>query len=190
MTDPNLLNVTQLLTEWRQGNHEAFVKLQKAIHGEMRQIAHAKLKKEENRPGFQTTDLLHETYVSLLGNQKGTWESRKHFYCAAAKVMKHILIDAARKRLAEKRGSGATHLSFNEECDLGNTQPEEILALNDALTQLKTFDQLGYHLVELRFFGGYTIEDTAQYLNIPVIKANRKWAFVKTWLYKHLEENT
>lgn len=189
MPDPSPLEVTQLLADWAKGDKSAFDRLLPLIHAELRQIARRQMSQE--RPGhtLQATALVNEAYVKLAGQQQGfEFQNRAHFFAACAQVMRHILIDHARAHARDKRGGGAIQVSLNEVAAIAADQAQQFLALEDALRFLERVDPRKSRIVELRYFGGLTIEETAEVLDISPRTARREWQRAKAWLYRMISE--
>ncbi|HEV7743495.1 MAG TPA: sigma-70 family RNA polymerase sigma factor [Pyrinomonadaceae bacterium] len=177
--------VTQLLADWRQGNQLALEELLPLIYNELRQLAHGFLYHE--RPGhtLQTTALVHEAYLRLI-NQTEAWQNRSHFFAIAAQAMRRILIDTARKRRAAKRGGPEEKVSLSEASELSLEPDNALLALDEALTALAEIDQEQCRIVELRYFGGLTIEETAEVMDLSPATIKREWAMARAWLHQAL----
>ena len=178
--------VTQLLLEWSNGDQQALERLLPLVYRELRKLAHQHLNRE--RPGhtLQTTDLVHEAYLKLV-NQKGTqWQNRAQFFGIAAQLMRRILVDRARHNRRAKRGGGLAALSIDQETLAAPKSPVDLVALDEALTTLATADQRKAKIVELRFFGGLSVEETADFLKISPITVMRDWKMAKAWLHKTL----
>lgn len=189
MPDPSPLEVTQLLADWAKGDKSAFDRLLPLIHAELRQIARRQMSQE--RPGhtLQATALVNEAYLKLAGQQQGfEFQNRAHFFAACAQVMRHILIDHARAHARDKRGGGAIQVSLNEVAAIAADQAQQFLALEDALRFLERVDPRKSRIVELRYFGGLTIEETAEVLDISPRTARREWQRAKAWLYRMISE--
>jgi len=152
--------VTQLLLDWGQGDQSALDKLMPLVYGELRKMARQHLNKE--RPGhtLQTTDLIHETYLKLVDQRRVHWQNKAHFFGVSAQLMRRILVDSARRRKRAKRGGGAVVLSLDERV-LVSKPPLDIVAFDEALTRLADIDGRKARVVELRFFGGLSVEETA-----------------------------
>jgi len=159
------------------------------VYNELRRISSKYLREERRKHTFQTTELVHEAYLKLIGNENLSWKNRAHFFGIAARSMRQILVDHARKRKAVKRGSGETKLSLEEAATISSENDEEILALDNALNKLESLDERSGKVVEMRFFSGLTIEETAEALNISPSTAKRDWNFAKAWLYREIGEN-
>lgn len=186
MSSPDKNGVTRLLLAWRDGNADAMEELVPIVYHELRQLAHHYMR-DEGSPGvLQTTALVHEAYLRLVDLDVG-WESRRHFFGVAARTMRRVLVDYARSRNAKKRGSGEKPLSL-EENKISLERSGEILALDDALQALASFDERKSRVVELRFFGGLTIDETAKVLNLSHSTVERDLKMAKAWLYQAMQQ--
>ena len=181
--------VTQILAELRAGDVDARTRLLDAVYEELRRIAASNLRHE--RPGhtLQPTALAHEAYVALLGERKGNFEDRAHFLSAAAKVMRSILIDFARARRAQKRGGGRVRITWRADL-MGNWSPgpDEILAVHEALETLEAIDPRRSQIVELRFFAGMTMKETAAVMGVSERTAYGLWEHARAWLFRELDD--
>lgn len=182
--------VTQLLADWGRGDRSALERLLPLVHTELRRIARRQMSHE--RPGhtLQATALVNEAYLKLAGQQGFEWQNRAHFFAVAAQVMRHILIDHARAHARDKRGGGAIQVSLNEAAVIGGQQAENFLALDEALRTLEQIDPQKGKIVELRYFGGLSIEETADVLNVSPRTVRREWQRAKAWLYRMVSEGT
>lgn len=183
-------NVTQLLQDWSKGNQQALEELLPLIYNELRQLAHNFLYRE--RPGhtLQTTALVHEAYLKLIDQRDARWQNRSHFFAIAAQAMRRILIDSARRHAAMKRGGPQENLSLDEVPDVSLEPNTKLLALDEALTALAEIDPEQSRIVELRYFGGLTIEETAEVIKASPATVKREWAMARAWLHQALTEQT
>ena len=181
---PSSESITQLLTEWRDGDKTALDRLIPLVYEELRRLAHHYLRRE--RPGYtlQTTALVNEAYLKLVDHKGMRWQNRSHFYAVAAQAMRRILIDQARSRDAAKRGGGANVVSLDEAAILAQTQAAQLLALDDALNQLALIDKRKSRIVELRYFGGLSVEETAEVIGVSPVTVMREWSSAKAWLLR------
>jgi len=181
--------VTQLLVDWSNGDKAALDRLMPLVYDELRRIAHLHMGRE--RPGhtLQTTALLNEAYLRLAGQRGVHWQNRSHFFAISAQMMRRILIDYARKRQYAKRGGGALQLSLDEAAVLAPERPACLLLLDEALTSLASLDPQQSRIVELRYFGGLTIDETAEALGLSVDKVKREWSTAKAWLYREMSDD-
>ncbi len=184
MTTLSKPNVTELLIEWQQGDREALDRLTPLVYDELRRIAHRYVQMERSGHTLETTALVNEAYLRLVGGQKIDWQNRAHFFAVTAQVMRHILIDHARKRRYMKRGGEAQQVSFEEANAMTEVRAAELVALDDALDALAKLDPRKSRVVELRYFGGLSLEETADVLEISMMTVRRDWRAAKAWLYK------
>jgi RNA polymerase sigma factor (TIGR02999 family) len=182
--------VTQLLAAWGNGDQSALDKLFPLVHAELRRIARRQMSHE--RPGhtLQATALVNEAYLKLAGQEGFEWQNRAHFFAVSAQVMRHILIDHARAHARDKRGGGAVQVSLQEAVLVNGQPPEHFLALDEALQKLERVDPQKGKLVELRYFGGLSVEETAEVLNISPRTVRREWRRSKAWLYRMITEGS
>ena len=178
--------VTELLVHWRQGDQDAREKLIPLIYGELRRVARNYLRHERPDHTLQSGALVHEAYLRLLGEESPQWKNRAHFFGVAAQVMRHILVDHARNRRAAKRGGGVPRLALDPQMALPQTRDLDLLALDDALNRLAELDAQQSRLIELRFFGGLSIVETAATLNISAATVKREWATARAWLQREM----
>jgi RNA polymerase sigma factor (TIGR02999 family) len=177
--------VTNLLRAWRAGDESARDRLVPVVYGELRRRAAAHLRRERKGHTLRPTDLVHETYLRLLAQDPG-WQNREHLLAVASRLMRRLLVDHARRRAARKRGG--LRVTLVEELAAVPPAETELLDLEAALDELGAVDERQVQLVELRFFGGVTIEEAARCLDISVTTANRDWALAKSWLYRRLQQ--
>ncbi len=179
--------VTQLLIAYSNGNRSALDQLLPMVYRELRRIAELRMRRERPDHTLNATALVHEAYIKLMDQGDVSWQNRAHFFAISSRLMRQILIDYARKHNAEKRGGGAPDtLLEGKEISLGE-RADELLALDEALEQLATFDERLARVVEYRFFGGLTIEETAAVLDISPMTVKRDWRKAKAWLYRELK---
>jgi RNA polymerase sigma-70 factor, ECF subfamily len=180
------LDVTGLLSEVARGNHEAAEKLIPLVYHELKRLACAYMRRE--RPGhtLQTTALVHEAYMKLVGQQNPNWQSRSHFFGVAAQLMRRVLIDHARARLREKRGGLKEVLPLDGPLTFSPEHSEDLLGLDEALVRLAALDPRQSKIVELRFFGGLSIQETSEFLGVSQKTVKRDWAVAKAWLHAEL----
>jgi RNA polymerase sigma factor (TIGR02999 family) len=179
-------DVTQLLVAWSNGDEAARDQLIPLVYEELHRLAHHYMNRE--RPGhtLQTSALVNEAFVRLVDQRDVHWQNRAHFFGIAAQMMRRVLVDYARSRQYQKRGGDAVQVSLNEELIVSNEQTAEVVALDDALKSLATFDQRKCQIVELRFFAGLSIEEAAQVLGISPGTVMRDWTLAKAWLRKEI----
>lgn len=181
-------DVTGLLHEWRQGDDEALDKLTALVYDELRRIARRYLRHERDYHTLQTTALINEAYLRLINQQHAGWQNRAHFFAVTAQIMRHVLIDYARRRHYEKRGGkDAQRVSLNDETVMSHTRARELIELDEALKELARLDERKSRVVELRYFGGLSIEETADVLEISPMTVRRDWRAAKAWLYRQIE---
>ena len=186
MTKPSLHEVTQLLQSWSEGNQEALDKLVPLVHAELHRLARHYMSNE--RPGhtLQTTELVNEAYVRLIDWKNVRWQNRAHFFGVAAQIMRRILVDFARSRASAKKGGGTQYVSLSEAMTISPERGEDLIALDDALESLSELDSRKSRIVELRFFGGLSVEETAEVLKISARTVMRDWGLAQAWLYREL----
>lgn len=181
-------DVTRLLADWSKGDRSALEKLFPVVQSELRRIARYQMSHE--RPGhtLQATALVNEAYLKLAGQEPFEWHDRAHFYAVCAQVMRHILIDHARAHARDKRGGGAIQVSLSEVAVMGAEQAGDFVALDEALRALEVVDPQKGRIVELRYFAGLTIDETAEVLKISPRTVRREWRRAKAWLYRMISE--
>ncbi|HEY0428433.1 MAG TPA: sigma-70 family RNA polymerase sigma factor [Pyrinomonadaceae bacterium] len=184
---PDSSDVTILLNRINEGDGKAPEQLLPLVYGELRKLAHAYLQTERTDHTLQATALVHEAYIRLVDWEKVSWQNRAHFFAVAANVMRRILVDHAREKKVQKRDFGQK-LSLDEANSFPSQKPREIdlIALDDALEKLSKFDEMQSKIVEFRFFGGLTLEETAHALNISVSTIKREWTVARTWLFREI----
>lgn len=181
-------DVTQLLAAWGKGDKSALDKLLPLVHAELRRIARRQMSHERDGHTLQATALVNEAYLKLAGQQGYEWQNRAHFFAVCAQVMRHVLIDHARAHARDKRGGGAVQVSLDEAAVLAGHPAEHFLALDDALNFLESVDPQKGKIVELRYFGGLSIDETAEVLNISPRTVRREWQRSKAWLLRLITE--
>jgi RNA polymerase sigma factor (TIGR02999 family) len=179
--------ITLLLLKWQKGSPQAFEELMPVVYPHLRRIAAAYVR-DTGQPGvLQATALVHELYLRLVNQKKANWADHAHFYAFSAKVMRLILIDHARGMLSQKRGGRVQHVPLNEQIPWVEIGDESMLDLNAALDELKDLDPAKVQLVELRYFLGCTVEETAQLMVVSVATVNRDLKFVRSWLFNRIK---
>jgi RNA polymerase sigma factor (TIGR02999 family) len=178
--------ITQLLVAWSEGNREALETLTTLVHRELHGLAKARMSQQAADHTLQTTALINETYLRLISRNQQSWQNRAHFFAVAARVMRNILVDYARSRRSAKRGAGAQQLRFDDAVFVANEQSPDLIAVDEALQQLATIDPRKARIVELRFFAGLTVEETAEVLKVSPFTVLRDWRFAKVWLHHEL----
>jgi len=188
MTSPSTAKVTQLLVAWSDGDQSALKTLTPLVHEELHRLAHHYMKAE--RPGntLQTTALVNEAYLKLIDQKRVKFKNRSQFFALAATLMSHILVDHARDRQSLKRGGGALRVSLEKALIVSGDRDEDLVALDNALVRLATVDVRKSKVVELRFFGGLSVEETAAALDVSAVTVMREWRMAKAWLYNSLNE--
>lgn len=182
-------DVTQLLAEWRAGEANAFEKLMPLVYEELRKLAHYHLKKERSDHTYHTTDLVHEVYLNLSGKEQTPWQNRAHFFAVSAHAMRTILIDYARRRNRQKRGGGAIKVKLDDVQVCSDEHLEDLISLDQALLKLQEIEPRLCQIVECRYFGGLTIEETAQALDISPATVKRDWKLAKAWLRRAMSQH-
>lgn len=182
-------DVTALLIEWRAGDHDAVEKLLPLVHGELKRIANRHMAGE--RPGhvLQATALVNEVYIRLIDIRRVQWQDRAHFFAMAARLMRRVLVDFARARDNQKRGGALQRITFDQNLPVASDTPEDLIAIDDALRALAGQYERKAQVVELRFFGGLSVEETAEVLKISQETVMRDWKFAKNWLLRELSRN-
>jgi RNA polymerase sigma factor (TIGR02999 family) len=186
-------DVTALLIEWRQGDAAALERLVPLVYAELKKVAGAHLRHEQPGHSLQATALVHEVYLRLVNVDRMTFENRAHFMGVAARLMRQILVDRARRKLRGKRGGRATMVSLDGVSPAVNPVGPmniDVLALDEALGELASFDAQQCRIVEMRFFAGLTIDEAAHALGISTATVEREWAVAKAWLYEQLSART
>jgi len=186
MPKPNPHEVTQLLLAWSEGDKAAMDKLMPLVYGELRRLAKHHMRRERAGHTLQTTALIHEAYLRLIDASQVRLENRRHFFAVASRLMRQALVDMARERGSLKRGGGAEHVSLDEALMVSEQSDDELLALDEALVALAEFDERKSQVVELRFFGGLSVEETAEALDISVKTVHRDWRLARSWLLRLL----
>jgi len=179
-------NVTALLGEWSRGNQTALNQLLPLVYAELRRVAARQLRNERADHTLQPTALVHEVYLRIVDQRQVDWQNRAHFFGVAARVMRRILVDHARRHDAGKRGDGVRCVSIDEAKEVAASNEMPILALDQALDRLESFDADLAKIVELRAFGGLTIEEAAHVLGVSPSTAKRDWRTAKSWLNREL----
>ena len=180
--------VTKLLIDWRRGNQKALDRLMPIIYEELRRQAHRYMQGQQKGHSLQTTDLINETYLRLLDCSKVSWKNRLHFFAVTARLMRRILVDHARSRNYQKRGGGLERISLDLNQIPAIRHDPDLVALDDALEALAAEDDRKSRVVELRFFGGLSVEETAEVLGISGQTVMRDWRLAKVWLMREINE--
>ncbi|MBL8206381.1 MAG: sigma-70 family RNA polymerase sigma factor [Blastocatellia bacterium] len=186
MTTPSSNEVTELLLAWNSGEDAALEKLMPLVYDELHRLAHGYLAGERHGHVLQTTALVNEAFVRLIEWQKIEWQGRAHFFAVSCQLMRRVLVDFARSRNYQKRGGGALQVSLHDVMAGSTERPVDLIALDDALTALAATDERSSRVVELRFFGGLSIEETAEALKISPETVKRDWNWAKAWLLREI----
>jgi RNA polymerase sigma factor (TIGR02999 family) len=181
--------VTGLLNDWTNGDQDALNRLMPLVYDELHRLASRHLRHERTGHTLQTTALVHEAYLKLVDQKKANWQNRLQFFAAAAKVMRHILVDYARSRKAAKRGGDYCRLSLDEAVISAEEDDPDLLALDEALNELAALDPQQSRVVELRIFAGLTVDDTAEALGISPRTVKREWSMAKAWLHQQIAKH-
>lgn len=182
--------VTQLLINWSNGDKAALDELIPLVQAELRRVARRHLAREHPGHTLQTSALINEAYLRLVDQDGVAWQNRAHFFAMAAQVMRHILVDHARRHRYAKRGGGVRNVSLDEASVRLDRRTVEVVALNDALDTLAALDPRKGQIIELRFFGGLTIDETAEVMKISSPTVQREWRSARAWLRRELDKNT
>jgi RNA polymerase sigma factor (TIGR02999 family) len=182
--------VTSLLIRWRGGDKAALDALMPLVYGELRRLAHHYLRSERSDHTLQSTALVHEAYARLVGQNIPEWQNRAHFFGVAAQLMRQILVDYARQHRAEKRGGELCKLALDDVEVQARPADVDVVALDDALQHLARIDPQQSRVVELRFFGGLSIEDTSEVLGVSPSTVKRDWNTARVWLYREMDRTT
>ena len=186
MNEATPQNVTQLLVKWSKGDPNALDALVPLIYNELRRLARHYLQQEKQGHTLSSTALVHEAYLRLVNQRGVTWQNRAHFFGVASQMMRRILVDHARKRAAVKRGGNAFTLALDDASWAADSRQVDLVALDDALVGLAKLDERQSRLVELRFFGGLSIEETSEVLGVSTPTVKRDWASARAWLFREL----
>jgi RNA polymerase sigma factor (TIGR02999 family) len=181
-------DVTRILSALAQGDRQAADQLLPLVYDELRRLAAHKMAQEAPGHTLQPTALVHEAYLRLVGEAEQSWDNRRHFFAAATEAMRRILVDQARRRAAKKRGGNARQVEWDDALAVAPSSRDDLLALDEALTELEQHDAQAAALVKLRYFSGLTHQQAAEALGITRRAADRIWAVAKTWLYQRLHE--
>ncbi|MDQ3754169.1 MAG: sigma-70 family RNA polymerase sigma factor [Acidobacteriota bacterium] len=185
-SSPN--DVTRLLVQLTDGDRDVLNELLPLVYNELRQLAAKYLRREREGHTLQPTALVHEAYLRLIDQKQVRWQNRAHFFGVAAQMMRRILVDHARTHNAEKRGGEFQLLSLDENIDVSATPAADLVALDDALNRLAAIDEQKSRIVELRFFGGLSVEETAEVLGVSTPTIKRQWRMAKAWLYGQVQK--
>jgi RNA polymerase sigma-70 factor (ECF subfamily) len=186
VSGPALHDLTAALQAWAAGDDSALERLAPLVEAELRRLAHCYLARERPDHTLQTTGLINEAWLRLIDWKQVSWQDRAHFFGVSARLMRYILVDSARARKQQKRGGAARRVSLDEAMAVSMDRDGDLLALDDALQALERYDPRKCRIVELRFFGGLTVDETAEVMRLSSITVIREWNKAKAWLYREL----
>jgi RNA polymerase sigma-70 factor (ECF subfamily) len=186
MAESRAHQVTDLLVAWRQGDEQALERLMPLVHAELRRLARGQMAGERRGHVLQATALVNEAYLRLVNLRQVQWRDRAHFFAMAARLMRRVLVDAARERRAQRRGGGQVLVTFDEDLPVSADPPYDLVALDDALQALAVDHSRKARVVELRFFGGLSVDQTAHVLDVSDDTMTRDWKFAKAWLLREM----
>lgn len=179
-------NITQILQKWSEGDENSLDALIPLVYQELHRLAHRALAKNSGNNTVQTTALVHEAYLRLVNVKHVNWQDRVHFFAVSANLMRNILVDFARNRLSQKRGGDAAHVELDEGLNFSLGKSQDLVALDDVLTELAKLDERQSRIVELKFFGGLTEDEISEVLKISPATVRRDWKVARAWLYREL----
>ncbi len=182
-------DVSKLLRAWSDGDRQALEELTPIVYAELRRLAHHYMKGERTGHSMQTTALVHEAYMRLVEYKRMQWQNRAHFFAISGQLMRRILVENARRHNL-KRGGGVQHISLDEGVVVDGERAADLVALDDAMSALAKLDPRKVEVVEMRFFGGLSVEETAEVLNVSPVTVRRDWSAAKIWLYRELVGGT
>ena len=187
MADPSeSAQITELLVSWGNGDKAALERLMPLVERELHRLAHGYMRREQGDHTLQTTALINETFLRLVDQNRVRWQNRAHFYAIAAQLMRRVLLNYARDRRRQKRGGGAWKVSLSEADAASEQRSVELLALDEALQRLSAIDERKSRVVELRYFGGLSVKETAEVLNVSVVTVARDWDMARAWLAREM----
>jgi RNA polymerase sigma-70 factor (ECF subfamily) len=189
MRPPQPSEVTRLLKDWGNGDSTALDQLMPIVYAELRAVAARYLRRERQDHTLQPTALVHEAYLRLIDQKQVEWQNRAHFVGVAAQMMRRILVDHAKSHNRAKRGGGALRVTLDDAVALADERADDLLELDAALTALEAFDERKSRVVEMKYFGGLSVEETAEVLKVSVITIARDWKLAKAWLYTTINDN-
>ena len=187
---PSPKSITQLLIEWRDGDEKALDRLMPLVYDELNRQAHRYMRGERPGHSFQTNDLVNEAYLRLVDHKGMRWQNRAHFYAVCAQAMRRILVDRARSRASVKRGGRIQMVELSEASTAPEKQAANLVALDEALTELAAIDQRKAQIVEMRYFGGMSVEETAEALDVSAVTVMRDWSTAKAWLLRAMTSDS
>lgn len=179
--------ITELLLAWNNGDEQALDRLMPLVHDELHRLAHRYMAGERSDHPLQTTALVNEAYLRLIDSSRVRWQNRAHFFAVSAQLMRRILVDFARARQKQKRGGDAVRVTFDEALATSHEPDAALIALDDALKALADVDARKSKVIELRFFGGLSVDETAEVLKVSSVTVMRDWAMAKAWLLRELD---
>jgi RNA polymerase sigma factor (TIGR02999 family) len=182
-------NITEILQNWSEGDRTSLDTLIPLVYNELRQLAHRALNKNSGDGNFQTTALVNEAYLRLIDVKQVDWQNRVHFFAVSANLMRNILVDFARSHLSQKRGGAKNHVELDEALDFSPNKGADFIALHEALNELAKLSERQARVVELKFFGGLTEDEIAEFLKISPATVRRDWQVARAWLYRELAQN-
>jgi RNA polymerase sigma factor (TIGR02999 family) len=188
MRTPGSAEVTKLLLAWGAGSEKALPELLPVVYAELHQLAKRCMASEHPGHTLQASALVNEVYLKLVDNRRAQWQNRAQFFGVSAQLMRRILVDAAQRRHYLKRGGGTLQVTLHEEHAISGRESKDLVAIDDALTSLETLDARKAQIVEMRFFAGLSVEETAQALHVSEDTVLRDWKLAKSWLYKELNK--
>ena len=188
MDSPDSAAITRLLVDWRGGDQAALEQLMPLVHDELRRLARRHMAHERVGHTLQATALVNEAFVRLIDVRQVKWQDRAHFFAMSSRLMRRILVDFARSKGYQKRGGGAQKVSLDDALVVATEPGQDLVALDDALNALAAFDARKSQVVEMRFFGGLSVEETAEALNVSVDTVMRDWKLAKAWLQRELRD--
>jgi RNA polymerase sigma factor (TIGR02999 family) len=187
MSDSTASDITGLLVDWSNGDQSALEKLLPLVERELHRLAHSYMRRENPNHTLQTTALVNEAYLKLIDQKKTQWQNRAHFFGIAARIMRRILMNYARDQQRLKRGGGAIQVSLSEASVISLARTSDLIALDEALEKLAIVDERKARVVELRHFGGLSVEETSEVLGVSEITVTRDWKFAQAWLLREIE---
>ena len=182
--EPAAGDMSTILRAWSGGDQSALEKLTPIVYNELRRLARRHMQHERPGHSLQATALVNEAYMRLVDYKRMQWQNRAHFFAVSSQLMRRILVEHARKRIKVKRGDGAQHVSLEDAIIVGSERPMDMVALDDALNELARLDPRKAQVVEMRFFGGLSVEETAEVLKVSAVTVMRDWNTAKAWLYR------
>jgi RNA polymerase sigma factor (TIGR02999 family) len=186
MTEPSANDITKLLLEWSGGEQSALERLIPLVYDELHRLAKRHMSHERAGHPLQTTALVNEAYLRLIETNQMGWQNRAHFFAVSAQLMRRILVDFARSRSRVKRGANARRVSLDQALEISQEREADLVALDDALSALAAIDSRKSQVVEMRFFGGLSVEETAEVLKVSPETVMRDWKFAKSWLLREM----